>query len=548
MLTVVFVAAMTAGLFVAPRAAFAAPGDTSLASMNSSGVVGNHQSRGAAISADGRYVAFASHATNLVPGGSTEFQGIYLRDRDAGTTVRVSVDPAGNPFDLASWPTVSDNGRWVAFSSNQGRDIYLRDVVAATTVRVTRPPDGGPNDDYSWEPSISGDGKWVAFHSKSSRLVPGDTNGLRDVYLWNRLSHAFTRVTMGWDGSQPDGESYGYSISRDGAFVGFTSEATNLVEGDTNAARDAFVWERATGIILRVSTDSGDNQVAGGGSDPWISTNGRYVAFDSYDGSLVPDDTNQGSDVFVKDLATGEVTRVSVSSTGGQSEHLHNNSSPSMSYDGRYVAFNSDAWNLVPGPDTTSNFIYVRDRLRHQTIRVSDASGGVANPRPSYDGEIAGGGGHVVFATTGTLVPEDTNTDFTDGMDVYVHQFALPVTVTKTVADAQPFAGKSDHYDITLSNPNALAVSVGLIRDHLPAGFVYTPGSSTGVTGKDPKASKSGITWKGPFTVPASSKVVLGFDVTVSVTPGIYYNSAFSFASNAFVEQSGRTAKLQVMG
>ena len=168
-----------------------------------------------------------------------------------------------------------------------------------------------------------------------------------------------TRVSVASDGTQSNNSSYNPSISANGRYVAFESEATNLVRGDTNNFRDIFVHDRQTGQTTRVSVASDGTQANGHSYDPSISADGRYVAFASLANNLVSGDTNDQQDIFVHDRQTGQTTRVSVASDGTQaSGHSFN---PSISADGRYVAFVSSASNLVGGdteppilPSTTS--------------------------------------------------------------------------------------------------------------------------------------------------------------------------------------------------
>jgi Tol biopolymer transport system component len=209
--------------------------------------------------------------------------------------------------------------------------------------------DSTQGNDNSWDPSISADGRYVAFFSHASNLVPGDTNNTLDVFVHDRLTGQTTRVSVASDGTEGNGDSFVGSISADGRYVAFASWASNLVPGDTNGRSDIFVHDRVTGQTTRVSVASDGTE---GNGDSWgcpsISADGRYVAFASWASNLVPGDTNGRSDIFVHDRVTGQTTRVSVASDGTEG----NGDSwwrPSISADGRYVAFPSYASNLVPG-------------------------------------------------------------------------------------------------------------------------------------------------------------------------------------------------------
>lgn len=220
-----------------------------------------------------------------------------------------------------------------------------------------------PGNGYSGSPSISADGRYVAFTSRASNLVPNDTNFNTDAFVFDRQTGTLTRVSTAADGTQHNGEHCAVSISANGRYVALASDATNLVPGDTNGIIDVFVKDLQTGNIERVSTasdgtqSSGPNLNAGGA----LSADGRYIAFVSAASNLVPGDTNDASDVFVKDRVTGVTERVSVANGGIQGNSYSKNTA--ISGDGRYVAFESIASNLVPGDTNNFGDVFVRGPL-----------------------------------------------------------------------------------------------------------------------------------------------------------------------------------------
>ncbi|MEG3973280.1 calcium-binding protein, partial [Microcoleus sp. herbarium8] len=232
-----------------------------------------------------------------------------------------------------------------------------------TITRVSVDSAGNQANDLSLIPSISADGRFVAFSSRASNLVSGDTNNSDDIFVRDLSTNTTTRVSVDSAGNQTIGGSGSPSISADGRFVGFISFASNLVPGDTNNRSDIFVRDLSTNTTTRVSVDSAGNQGNGGFLlgffIPSISANGRFVAFTSFIPNLVPGDTNDGSDIFVRDLSTNTTTRVSVS--GASNPGNGDSFNPSISADGRFVAFASFASNLVPGDTNFSNDIFVRD-------------------------------------------------------------------------------------------------------------------------------------------------------------------------------------------
>ena len=350
---------------------------TSLASLSrvsvaSDGTEANSASNHAAVSADGSAVAFQSAASNLVSNDTNQQGDVFVHDISTGATSRVSIATDGTLGNAGSdWPVLSANGRYVAFSSF------------------------------------------------ASNLVPGDNNFAQDIFLRDRVSGTTSRVSVASDGSEGNAQSALPSISSSGRLIVFYSAATNLVPNDTNGQQDVFLRDRQTGLTTRVSIASDGSEGNGSSDHPVISANGRYVAFASVATNLAPGDTNGFSDVFVRDLKTGETTLVSVATDGA----LGNNDSskayaPAISADGRYVAFNSLATNLVPNDNNGVYNVFPHDRKTGPTRRVSVSSGGIEGNGISLLGAISGSGQEVAFHSFATnLVSNDTN----GFADVFVH-------------------------------------------------------------------------------------------------------------------------------
>jgi Tol biopolymer transport system component len=461
---------------------------------------GNRYSEAPLISADGRFLAFDSHASNLVAGDTNGRNDVFVRDRPSGKTTRVSVRTGGEQSSEASYlRAISADGRFVIFSSyasnlvagdtggcNGGRltcsDVFVRDRMSGKTTRVSVGSGGRQANGNSGEAAISADGRFVAFSSDASNLVAGDTNRCvqkypggapsarrytcADVFVHDRATGTTERVSVSSRDTQANGDSgqRGLAISADGRYVAFDSEASNLVGGDTNKecfspilrvhssndrvhynCGDVFVHDRVTGKTTRVSVGSGGEQANGASSEPSISADGRFVAFSSEASNLVAGDTNNCGrmncpDVFVHDRATGKTTRVSVSKGGKQGSGP--SSEPSISADGRYVAFASYAANLV-ADDTNAcatvrqreKFacpdVFVRDRATGKTERVSvnsagkQANGYSDNPTISADGHV------VTFSSAASnLVNGDTN----KLRDVFAHDRATRTTSLVSIA------------------------------------------------------------------------------------------------------------------
>jgi uncharacterized repeat protein (TIGR01451 family) len=271
------------------------------------------------LSADGRFVGFESYASNLVTGDTNRQNDVFVHDRQTGRTTRVSVASGGIQADGYSYsPTLSANGRFVAFYSsatnlvtgdtNAKEDVFVHDRQTRRTTRVSVASDGKEANGESYSPSLSADGRYVTFESSAVNLVTGDSNRLDDVFVHDRQTRRTTRVSVASDGKEANGESYSHISSADGRFVAFFSSATNLVAEDTNATGDIFIHDRQTRQTTRVSVNSGGRQADGYSYAPSLSADGRSVVFESYAANLIPVDTNEFQDVFVRDRLFDKTT------------------------------------------------------------------------------------------------------------------------------------------------------------------------------------------------------------------------------------------------
>jgi Tol biopolymer transport system component len=349
-------------------------GRTTLVSQGGHGQRPNGPSGHPSISADGRFVAFSSTAGNLVMRDSNAASDVFVRDVRRGTTRRVSVGPRGaEANDLSVLPRISADGRHVVFVSeatnlvpgdtNDALDVFVHDVRRGVTTRVSLSDDDRQAIGGSVEPDISGNGRRVVFFNSTSRLGPGGTtNGAMFVRDRRRgtTQHVIQRTT---DGALPNGTTGVPRISADGRHVAFVSTATNLVAGDTNGSADVFLSDLRTGRISRASVTTAGEEVNGSSTNPSVSAFGRYVAF-------VSDATNLGSpapparpvqEVYVHDVRRNTTHAVSVGADGipGNSGSVR----PELSLDGRHLAFESGADNLVPD-DTNGTFdVFARDTV-----------------------------------------------------------------------------------------------------------------------------------------------------------------------------------------
>lgn len=392
------------------------PATTEAVSVTPVGETGNGSSAlFSVLSADGRFAAFPSSATNLVAGDTNNMSDVFVHDRQPGEVTLTSVNSSESSTLFRSLITsISADGHFLAIrydsSSVETTGTYVYDRLTGEATRITPAfPSGLSEVPYpEANSSISADGRFVAFSIETIDFEAEDTNRWDDVFLYDRLTGQTARISMGYDGEQPDGISVNPYVSADGRFIAFQSGASNLVAGDTNNDGDIFVHDRITGETTRVSVDSTGNQGLGNSQNPSISADGRFISFYSDATNLVAGDSNGTSDTFVHDRKTGETTRVSVDSAGNQGNDLSEH--PSISADGRFVVFQSQATNLVAGDTNDMEDIFVHDRLTGETTRVSVDSVGTEGNGISGSSSISADGRTVVFVSGATnLVTGDAN-------------------------------------------------------------------------------------------------------------------------------------------
>ena len=400
---------------------------TGRVSVSSGGGEANGASILPSISADGRLVAFTSRASNLVPGDQNGYVDIFLRDRSNNLTERISLTSSGGEADWDSAiAAISPDGRYVAFDFsvsnlvqgdfNFASDIFVRDRQISQTSRVSIASNGAQANGRSIYPAISSGGRYVTFQSNATNLVGGDTNSNDDIFIHDRQSGQTQRVSVSSAGTQADRSSFTPSLSANGRLVAFRSLASNLVIGDTDDVGDIFVRDLDGSQTTRVSIASNGEQADGDSISAAISADGRYVAFISEASNLVSGDTNGYRDAFVHDRQTGATERVSVSSAGAQGDDT-TNTLLGISADGRQVAFASLASNLVSGDNKGYYDVFVHDRWSGVTEIVSTNNALEEGDRESYHPAISADGQFVAFESyAANLVSGDNNGTF----DVFV--------------------------------------------------------------------------------------------------------------------------------
>ena len=261
----------------------------------------------------------------------------------------------------------SDATNLVAGDTNNVSDVFMHDRVAGRTTRVSVSSANAQPASFSSTAAVSADGRIVAFGSNAANLADGDTNQQHDVFVRDTRMFLRQRISLAAGGAQLPRPATGRpSVSANGRLVAFTTDAATVVPGDTNGQSDVFVRDRIAANTVRVSVATGGVEGGGGSSNPAVSGDGRVVAFESLASGLAPGDTNQRPDVFVHELMSNVTTSVSVASNGGQARG--SSRFPAISADGRIVAFASDAQNLVPG-DTNQQLGRVRARSHHASYR-----------------------------------------------------------------------------------------------------------------------------------------------------------------------------------
>ncbi len=368
-------------------------------------------------------------------------------------TVRVRLATESDPNGPSTQPSLSADARRVAFISaatnltpgedgnGRLRDVFVYDQGTGAVQLVSVAPGGEAADRSSRQPVLDADGSHVAFTSRATNLVAGDGNRFSDVFV-SVPDAGLVRASVTPDGREADGASYDPDLSADGRLLVFTSRAANLVPGDTNDGEDVFVRNMVTGSIALVSAGRRGERADGDSSAPAISPDGRYVSFSSDASNLVAGDRNGREDVFRRDLATGRTKLISVArgGGGGQNRQLAGGRAQvsDISRNGRFVVFESDATNLAGRDRNRSTDIFLRDNVRGSTRRVSVSTTNEEGGGASYLPTITPDGRYVAFASRADdLVAEEAK-----GLDVFVRDVGRDTTVLADVTSRGRLRGR----------------------------------------------------------------------------------------------------------
>lgn len=400
----------------------------------------------AAISADGRWVAFASEAADLVPGDGNGAGDVFLWQRPSGPVTRVSLTAAGTEAAARSqMPALSADGRWLAFRSDgaltaddaPSGGLYVRDL-ATGGMRLVAADSRDRRGTHSF-PAVSGDGGRVVFESTAA-LSGAPADGQSRVFWWDRATGAIRPASpVGADAParQP-------AISRDGMAAAFVSEATNLAVAPPSSGDQVYVVTLATGTVERASVAT--NGAAGGGAsmEPALSGDGRLVAFTSLAADLVAKDVNGVSDIFVRDRAAGTTIAVTDVTPDDNVHHPGHSREPDLSADGRWLAFASEMYTLTPGDTNRVRDVYVHDLATRATRLVSRRADGSQSDQRSWGPALASDGGHVAFTAAGPLVAADSG-DTSDVYLVSLNGAPHPPQATATHPPPHPTATPTAH-------------------------------------------------------------------------------------------------------
>ncbi len=320
--------------------------------------------------------------------------------------------PGGLPFLPMDgmWRSIPSSTNLVPNDTNGMTDVFLRDTVLHTTIRVSVDFNGTQADGRSMAPSISADGNHIAFLSEASNLVSGTQNLDPNLIYVHHVESGITELASANSQGEPAVSGLHFTLSLNGNYLTFASAYSNVVEGDTNNSNDVFVRNLQTGQTVRISVDSAGLQGNSSSGAPYITNDGRYVIFASNATNLVNGDTNNYTDLFVHDLQTGLTSLVSVSSSGEQGNDYSGEWRLGLSNDGRYAIFDSVASNLVEGDTNNACDIFLHDLVTGVTSRLSVGLDGAEGNYDFIGPSISANGQFVAFESgADNLVENDTN-------------------------------------------------------------------------------------------------------------------------------------------
>ena len=389
-----------------------------------------------------------SSASNLVADDTNGTTDIFLYDRQLAQTTRISLAYNGaQGSNSSSYPFISDDGRYVAFQSgnanlvendtNNQVDVFVRDLQAGQIWLVSVTNEEAQSNGGSGYPSLTADGRYIVFSSDASNLVSGDTNTYYDIFMRDLQAGTTERISVSNSGEQANDYSSGARIASGGRYVVFDSSATNLVPGDGNVKDDVFLRDLQAGTTLRLSVTSAGEEANNNSWYATISADGALIAFQSTANNLTVGDTAIPDGVFITGsdifLRDRNSSQTSVvSRLYAPMQSTAISMNPVVSDDGRYVAFESKSISFVPG-DGMGNYkkIFVRDTQSRQSVIASVSSSGVLSIGDSTEASISGDGQVLSFTSNSSAL---VNGDTNSVQDIFVRNLGLSTTVRVSVS------------------------------------------------------------------------------------------------------------------
>lgn len=539
---------------MAAQGSLASPGDLVLVSTSDEGVKANGVNLAVSISADGTRVAFSSGATNLDPGDTDGGNDVYVKDLATGDLMLASMSATGVKGNgRADAPSLSADGTKVAFESGSTNltpeavgGIFVKDLVTGEVVLASTSDLGVPGSGAS--PSLSADGTRVAF--EGANLDPADTDDVPDIYVKDLTTGDLIFAStsdVGMNGAGGLFGSLGPFLSADGTRVGFASDDVNLDPADADDSFDSFVKDLATGDLTLVSTSAAGVKANNVSGRPSLSADGRKALFRSFATNLHPGKTIAGSaSIYLKDLATGDLTLASVTETG--KVLAGNAGDPFLSTDGSRFAFDYAGTDADPTDTDQISDVYLKDLATGDLALASVTAAGVKGNGASYPAVLSGDGNRVAFRSEATnLHPADTDSL----LDVYAKEpggqtpppesFA-DLSLTKTDSPDPVLAGQTLTYEITVANAGPSTATDVLVLDELPQGVTFVSATVSQGAGCDASG--------GRVACPVGS-VTAGGTATVTIrvrpmeAPRIITNRATVQANEPDADALDNTAEAQ---
>lgn len=500
-------------------------------SVGNNGLEGDGSSFHAYSSYDGRYVAFESYARNWAydGSGSTNYADIFVRDTEAETTTKLTYGiTGGTGNDKSFFPSVSADGRYIAYlsyASNlvpgdtngsnpwevEGLDVFLYDQQYGSTSRVSLNEFGEQIDGESVG-VITPSGKYIVFFSNASNVMsPPTIDGVTYLYIRDWQANTITRITQTIDNLPPSGILHQVATDYDANYIAFSSDYSNLVPNDTNGLQDVFLYNRQTGSTILVSRNPAGFSANGLSGRPQLSSNGQYLAFSSVASDLVPGDTGGFEDVFLYEIATGNLQRISVTSGGADSNG--DNKEPTICENGRYIAWTSGANNYTPLDINVYNDVYFYDTFEGVVRLVSKDMNGYSPNGAAHRAWVSTDCRYIIFASdSDNMIIGDTN----GKRDLYMGRLVWPFDLSTSGQHVPAFANPGDtlDYHVWVRN-HGLETGLGTLVAPIPEHTTFISGSAT--NGAIYNSALNRVEWIGSISGESEQEITF----SVLVEPGL---------------------------